>query len=297
VTARIRRALAALTVPAVLLAIAATPIRAADDDPRFEFWLDRPLPEDVAEGIEIPIGLMVWDPAGQQLIANNPPFIRLKPAAGDAEPSMTTLVEDWNGHYGGAVVVPEGGMGEFEMGFGGTACDETSCRRQETLLPVAGVGPPPDAPLPAIAQAEILVGDTPIAGQPTAVSILLQPNVGWSGASFATPDQVILQVREPRAEVIDQVVASAGNRLLRYEAELTLPEAKDYVLEAAEDRGGTAGEVFGASLIPITAEAAPTEATPTIDGGGPSTEVVIVVAFACVVALAVVTLFLAMRRA
>jgi hypothetical protein len=210
---------------------------------------------------------------------------------------MVTLVEDWNGHYGGSLVVPEGGMGAFEMGFGGTACDETSCRRQETLLPVAGVGPPPDAPLPAIAQAEILVGHTPIAGQPIAVSILLEPNVGWSGATFATPDHVILQLRKPRADVIDQVVAAAGNRLLRYEAELTLPEAKVYVLEVAEDRGGTAGEVFGASLIPITAEAASTEAVPAIDGGGPNTEVVIIVAFAGVVALAAVTLFLAMRRA
>jgi hypothetical protein len=288
-------------VSAVLAASAlarmAAPIHAADGDPALELWLDRPLPEDVAEGIEVPIGLMVWDVEGQQLISDNPPFVRLTPATGDVEPTMVTLVEDWNGHYGGALPVPRGGMGTFEIGFGGTACDETSCQRQETLLPVAGVGPPPDAPLPAIAQAEILIGDKPIADQPTAISILLRPNVGWSGASFATPDQVILQVREPRADVIDQVVASAGNRLLRYEAELTLPEAKDYVLQVAEDRGGTAGEVFGASLIPITAEAAPSEAVPATSGGGPSTEVVIVVAFAGVVALAVVTLLVAMRRA
>jgi len=299
VTTRIRRAFVALLLASCVLGLATAPLRAADAEeaPALELWLDRSLPEEAAEGVEIPIGLMVWDVNGGQLMADNPPFIRLRPAAGDAEPSMVTLVEDWNGHYTGTVEVPEGGMGAFEAGFGGTACDETSCRRKEIVLPVAGVGPPPDAPLPAVAQAEILLGDTPIAGEPTRVSIVLQPNVGWSGASFATPDHVILQVREPRADVIDQVVADAGNRPLRYEAEVTLPEAKDYVFEVAEERGGRAGDVFGASIIPITAEAASTEALPAETSGGPSTDVLIVVGFAGVVALAALTLFLAMRRA
>jgi hypothetical protein len=298
-TAGPRRAIATFLAGVMVLVISATPVHAADgeEDRALELWLDRPLPEDVAEGIEIPIGMMVWDRLGHALLTDNPPFVRILPATGDAEPSMISLVEDWSGHYTGTVPVPEGGMGTFEAGFGGTACDETSCRRAETLLPTEGVGPPPDAPLPAIAQAEILVGDAPLAGEPTGISILLQPNVGWSGASFATPDQLILQVREPRAEVIDEVVATPGNRLLRYEAELTLPEAREYLLQAAEDRGGTAGEVFGASLIPVTAGAAPTEAAPAISGGGPSSELLIVVGFAGVVALAAVTLFLAMRRA
>jgi hypothetical protein len=295
-TGGIPRAFGAFLAAAGLLALAAAPLHAAEEDPQLEIWADRPLPEDVAEGIEIPIGLMVWDVQGQDLISDNPPFVRLKPAEGDAEPSTVTLVEDWNGHYGGSLPVPQGGMGTFEIGFGGTACDETSCRRQETIYPIAGVGPPPDASLPSIATAEILVGDPPIAGQPAPVSILLQPNVGWSGASFATPDQVILQVREPRADVIDQVEATLGNRQLRYEAELTLPEARDYVLQVAEDRGGAAGEVFGASLIPVTAAAAPTEAA-QVSGEGPGTELVIVLAFAGVVAVAGVTLVLAMRRA
>ena len=294
-----RRAIATFLAAVTVLALSAPPVHAADakEDRPLELWLDRPLPEDVAEGIEIPIGMMVWDRVGNALVTDNPPFVRIIPASGDAEPSMVSLVEDWSGHYSGTVQVPEGGMGTFEAGFGGTACDETSCRRAETLLLIEGVGPPPDAPLPAIAQAEILVDDTPLAGEATEISILLRPNVGWSGASFATPDQLILQVREPRAEVIDQVVARQGNRLLRYEAELTLPEAREYLLQAAEDQGGTAGEVFGASLIPVTAGAAQTEADPVLSGGGPSTELLIVVGFAGVVALAAVTLFLAMRRA
>jgi hypothetical protein len=297
VTGGIRHALRVLPVVVGVLAVTAAPVHAADDEDRIEFWLDRPLPDDVAVGIEIPIGLMVWDVEEQALISDNPPFVRLNPASGDAEPSMVTLVEDWNGHYGGTLPVPQGGMGEFQLGFGGTGCDETSCRREESVYPVAGVGPPPAAPLPSIAQAEIVVGDPPIAGEPTDVSILLQPNVGWSGASFATPDQLFLQVREPRAEVIDQVVATAGNRLLRYEAELTLPEAKDYLLQVAEDRAGAPGDVFGASLVPITVEADPTDAAPATDGIGPGTDVLIVAGLAGVVALAALTLFLAMRRA
>lgn len=298
-TTRSRRAFGAVLVAGCVLALTTAPLHAADDEqnPPLEFWLDRPLPEDVAEGIEIPIGLMVWDVHGEQLISDNPPFVRLKPAEGDAEPSMVTLVEDWNGHYGGSLPVPQGGQGKFELGFGGTACDETSCRREEALYPIGGVGPPPDASLPSIASAEILVDDPPIAGEPVRVSILLEPNVGWSGASFATPDQVILQVREPRADVIDQVIAHAGNRQLRYEAELTLPDATDYVLQVAEERGGAAGEVFGASLIPVTAEVAPIETVPADASGGPSTEVLIVAGLAGVVALAAVTLFLALRRA
>jgi hypothetical protein len=280
-----------------VLAVAVAQVQAADEERRIEFWLDRPLPDDVAVGIEVPIGVMVWDVEERALVSDNPPFVRLNPASGDAEPSMVILVEDWSGHYGGTIPVPQGGKGEFQFGFGGTACDDTSCRRAETLFPVAGVGPPPDAPLPSIARAEIVVGDPPIAGEPTDVSILLRPNVGWSGASFATPDQLFLQVREPRAEVIDQVVATAGNRLLRYEAELTLPEAKDYLLQVAEDRGGVPGDVFGASLVPITAGVPASGGARANDGTGPGAEVLIVAGLAGVVALAALTLFLAMRRA
>lgn len=280
-----------------VVSVAAAPVRAATDERRIEFWLDRPLPEEVAEGIQIPIGVMVWDVEEQALISDNPPFVRLSSRSGDAEPSMVTLVEDWTGHYGGSLPVPQGGMDTFEIGFGGTACDETSCRRQETIYPIAGVGPPPDASLTSIATAEIVVGERPIAGEPTEVSILLQPNVSWSGASFATPDKLFLQVREPRADVIDQLVATAGNRLLRYEAELTLPEAKDYLLQVAEDRGGSPGDVFGASLVAITAAAAPTRTAPATDSAGLGTDVLIVAGLAGVVALAAVTLFVAMRRA
>jgi hypothetical protein len=113
----IRRAFGAVLAAACVLALAVTPLHAAAAEPPLEFWLDRPLPEDVAEGIEIPIGLMVWDVQAQQLISDNPPFVRLNPAEGDAEPSMVTLVEDWNGHYGGSLPVPQGGLGTFEIGY------------------------------------------------------------------------------------------------------------------------------------------------------------------------------------
>ena len=122
--------------------------------------------------------------------------------------------------------------------------------------------------------------------------------MSWSGASFATPDKLFLQVREPRADVIDQFVATAGNRLLRYEAELTLPKAKDYLLQVAEDRGGSPGDLFGASLVAITAAAAaPTRTAPATDSAGLGADVLVVAGLAGVVALAAVTLFVAMRRA
>jgi hypothetical protein len=293
-----RRALVGIITCLAVFLSAAAPLRAADDgeDRPLELWLDRPLPEDVPAGTEIPIGVMVWDTLAHDLVRNNPPFVRLNPAEGDGEPSMVTLVEDWSGHYSESIVVPDGGMGAFEAGFGGTACDETSCQSQETLFPIGGVGPPPDAPLPSIAQAEIVMDGTPTAGQPTRVSIHLQPNEGWSGETFATPDQLILQVREPRAEVIDQVPAPLGALPLRYEAELTLTEPGDYVLEVAEDRGGADGEVFGASLIPITASAAPTQAAPDATAG-PSLEALVLVGLVAFVVLAAGTLLFAIRRA
>lgn len=293
-----RRALAGFVACLALLVFAAAPLHAADDgeDRPLELWLDRPLPEDIPAGTEIPIGLMVWDTLAHDLVRNNPPFARLRPAEGNAEPSLVTLVEDWSGHYSESIVVPDGGMGAFEAGFGGTACDETSCRRQETLFPIGGVGPPPDAPLPSIAQAEITLDGTPTAGQPTRVSIHLQPNEGWSGETFATPDHVILQVREPRTEVIDLVVVPLGVLGVRYEGELTLAEPGDYVLQVAEDRGGTAGEVFGASLIPITVSAVPTQAAPGWTAG-PPLEGVILVGLVAVVVLAAGTLLFALRRA
>ena len=99
-TGGIRPALRVLLAVVGVLAVAVAPVRAADEAGRIEFWLDRPLPEDVAEGIEIPIGVMVWDAEEQALISGNPPFVRLSPASGGAEPSMVILVEDWSGHYG-----------------------------------------------------------------------------------------------------------------------------------------------------------------------------------------------------
>jgi hypothetical protein len=295
-TAGRRRALAGFLACLAVFWIAASPLRAADEDRPLELWLDRPLPQDVPAGTEIPIGLMVWDTQAQAFVTDNPPFVRLHPAAGDAEPSQVTLVEDWRGHYAETIQVPQAGMGTFEAGFGGTACDETSCRRAETIFPIGGVGPPPGAALPTIATAEILIDGAAVAGQPADVSIHLQPNVAWSGETFATPDQLILQVREPRAEVIDQVPAMPGTTALRYDATILLPEAADYVLQVAADEGGDAPEVFGASLIPITATVAPSS-EPASTGGGPSLELLVVLALAGVVLLAGGALVFAMRRA
>jgi hypothetical protein len=89
-TAGHRRALAGFLTCVAVFWIAASPLHAADKDRPLELWLDRPLPQDVPAGTEIPIGLMVWDPLAQALITDNPPFVRLHPAAGDAEPAQVT---------------------------------------------------------------------------------------------------------------------------------------------------------------------------------------------------------------
>ena len=72
-TAGPRRALATFLAAVTVLVISATPMHAADgeEDRPLELWLDRPLPEDVAEGIEIPIGMMVWDRLEQALVTDN----------------------------------------------------------------------------------------------------------------------------------------------------------------------------------------------------------------------------------
>jgi hypothetical protein len=298
-TAGHRRALVAILAVEAVIAFAAVPAHAADadEDRPLELWMDRPLAEGVPAGTELPIGLMVWDTLAQDLTSGNPPFVRIQPAEGNAEPSLVTLVEDWRGHYSGSIPVPSGGMGEFEAGFGGTACDNEGCRRAEIVLPISGVGPPPEAPLPSIAQAQILVTGTPVAGEPFDVSILLEPNQPWSLQSYATPDRLFVQVREPRAEVIDRVEATPGVSAFRYRTSLTLPAAGDFVLQVAEDRGGAAGEVFGASLIPVTAKAAPTESARATESGGPDTELLIVLGFVGVVLLATGALVVAIRRA
>ena len=245
------------------------PLHAADsENPPWVAWLDHPLPQDAEPGSSIEVGLMLWDNDGQEPIAHFPPFIRLHPATGDAEPSMVGLVEDWSGHYAWQIEVPAGGVGRLEVGLGGTACDANGCQRQESIYPVAGVGPPRDASTPMVAEAAIEIVESVAAGTPTEVTIRLTPNTDWAPGAFPVPDGLFLQVREPRGGVLNEVLAPLLDADdLTYRVTLTLPEPGDFVLQAATGRDVVAKDEFGESLIAV-AVTSPAEAPLAVNDSG-----------------------------
>ncbi len=289
-----RRALgAAIAVLSVWVAVAA-PLRAADvENPPWVAWLDHAIPTDAEPGSQIEVGLMLWDNEGREPIAQFPPFIRIHPATGDAEPSMVGLVEDWSGHYAWTIPVPAGGVGKVEVGLGGTACDANGCQRQESIYPVAGVGPPPDASSSMIAEAAIEVVESIAAGTPTEVTIRLTPNTEWAPGAFPVPDGLVLQVRQPRGGVLEELpVPLLDADSLSYQVSLTLPQPGDFVLQAATVSSAETTDTFGESLVAISVNEAAAEPPPESRG-------VDLVWVALVGGLAILTLgvVVALRRA
>jgi hypothetical protein len=273
---------------------AAAPAHAADAEiPAWVAWLDHPLPTDAEAGSQLDVGLMLWDNESREPIAQFPPFVRIHPATGDAEPSMAGLVEDWSGHYRWTIEVPAGGLGKVEVGLGGTACDANGCQRQEQIYPIAGVGPPPDASPPMVAEATIEVVESIAAGTSTEVTIRLTPNTDWDEGAFAVPDGLVLQVRQPRGGVLDELPAPLLDADdLAYRASLSLAEPGEFVLQAASTANAEAKDTFGESLIAVTVTPAPPP--PAASGSGPDLLWVAIVGGLAILTLGVV---FAVRRA
>jgi len=239
---------------------AASPVRGASPAaseqpparPEFEVWLDRPVPADASPGDQVDVGATVWDRLGGEIPRMGATmFLRIVPAEGSAAPSQTTARTDWPGHYRGSVEVPAGGIGRLELGVTGTSCVNDVCQRDDWVFAMGGVGPPPDAPIPALAEAQITVEDDLVAGTPSAVTVAVTPQGDWE--SFPAPDSIVVRAREPRGPNLATAslpLTDPAGRL--YKGEITIPRSGDLVLEAATDEDGGDATRFGTSMIPVT---------------------------------------------
>ncbi len=255
-----------------------------------QVWLDKQLPTDVPPGTAVYLGVTLWDQAHQRLVPAQSTEYWWRPALGEVvAPDRGILTEDWLGHGTAEIVVPTQGIGALEIGFTGTSGTRTGgLEPDNTIFPICGVGPPPDAPLPLVARATLDLAAPIVAGQESVAMIALQPNADWEPGTFRAPSQLLLRARLPRGSVdasvpANLVDASAG----RYRATITLTEPGAYILEAASstETGGTFSS--SAQRVNVVANAS---AAPTNSGSGPGVLLPVLLLVGAVVVVAVVVL-------
>jgi len=280
--------------PAASMGASPPPSPAAGPTVGPEAWLDRPAPSaGDAPGTLVTVGFTLWDPVGGALLSGTFPYVRLQPLGGGS-PTEADAAETWRGHFAASLVIPAGGVGDLEIGAGGTACDSNGCRPADTAFRIAGVGPPPDAPLPAIATASIVrPPDVVRAGSPVAIGVRLVPNAAWDPASFPMPDALYLGVGVARGRALDPVavpLVDAGTGA--YRVSVTFPEPGDYTLRVSTAAQPARDDQFATALITVSVEpsgGAPPDAAPDGGpGGGVDPLVVGGLALAAAVVVAVV---------
>jgi hypothetical protein len=285
-------AVAALALPAAIDAASPSPSAEPSASPSeqpfdsgIDAWLDRPVPTDAPVGSTIRIGATIWGRDMEQLLPGMLPFIRLRPATGSAAPAEQPSRQDWPGHVFASLEVPEGGAGTVEIGMAMQACGSSGCDGDmEFLFTIAGFGPPPGAPLPAIATATIEpMGEPVIAGQPIEIRVRLEWLGDWEdGGDVHLPGQVFVLVREPRGPDIDSVAVPASSTTSGlYEGSVTFPGAGDYALEVSTKPVREITTTFSASTLRVSA--APGPDGPIGEAGGPPLPIVLVVAIALLV--------------
>src|SRR5262245_38136618 len=150
------------------------------DRPPIEVWLDRELPASPQAGSTLEVGATVWDTLGNEIPRMGATlFLRAVPPGGGL-PTQAVAISDWHGHYRGSIQVPAGGLDRLELGVTGTICENDVCRPDDWVFPVAGFGPPTGALVTSLAEARIVLGAGDLrAGEPSAISVAVQPNADW----------------------------------------------------------------------------------------------------------------------
>ena len=141
-------------------------------------------------------------------------------------------------------------MDRLELGVTGTVCENDACRPDDWVFDIAGVGPPPDAPISLLAEARILLPDAPTAGTPTEVTVILTPHADWE--ALPAPDSIVVRAREPRGPTMaTATLPPVDADGLTYSGAITIPRTGELVLEAATDEDGGDATRFGTSMIRV----------------------------------------------
>lgn len=259
------------------VAQAASPSLPASEPPATDFslqiWLDRAIPPGLEVGGNIEIGLTVWEPRAGEMLELGGLFVRLKPATGTAAPSEREALPDGQapGHLVARLPVPEGGAGEVEVGFHGQSCDASgTCTTTDSLLPITGIGPPPDAsPIDLFRAVITPPADPLVAGVPADVVVDLVPRVDWDPSAIHLPDQLLLIARQTRGPDLANVPLARGTSVgTPYTGQLTLPDAGEVSLEVDLPAGNGADEVFPDSFLRVIVVPSDDPSLGPTDGAG-----------------------------
>ncbi len=254
-----------VALPAVATAASPTP----SVPPSVEAWLDSSLiaPTDTPPGGRVEVALTLWDPQHHALSSLDGVFARLRPATGKAAPTTADATADWPGHVVIDLESPLGGPGKVEFGVHGADGDHR--------LKIAGVGPPPDAPVADLVGAQLLpvVGDV-VAGRPFPLAVNVLAHGLWDVDALHLPDRLIVSAAHPGGPELSQAeLEPSGAPGTPYTGHLTIPETGDVELtmlipaNGGEDQpiaGSTAnvtviegGRVDGASSASVAPAATP----------------------------------------
>ena len=219
-------------------------------------WLDAPLPAAAPAGSILQVGALVFRDDQEPLVGVTLQ-LRLHPASGSAEPTFDYGHQDFAGHVVAELEVPEGGVGALDIVLPGTMCENDVCGPVETMIPVRGVGPPPDVPLSTLATTLTTPPiEALVAGRASSFQITVQPRIEWPEPGLDLPSAIWLQVRVSRGPVIQDVAANLDDPLTgRYVVPITFPEPGEYVLEAGTRPEADGTDLLPGSLIRVTVEA------------------------------------------
>jgi hypothetical protein len=218
-------------------------------------------------------GFSFWSTQLHEFFPMGGIYARLHPATGDAAATEAAITEDFPGHVVASMVVPEGGLGDLEVGVRESACTAPGgCPDLEARFDIAGVGPPPDAAPSDLIAAEILplVGDT-VVGREFPISAKVLPRGLWSFDTLALPDHLVAVARRPGGpELASGELRPSGQRGTPFTGRLSIPEAGDMQISVALPLdGGGAREIPGSAVQRTVIEGGPKATGGTSGSGAP----------------------------
>jgi len=262
---------------------------------------------DAPPGGIIEAGFSFWDAREGDFFQPGDVYVLLHPATGKAAPSEGRVSSNFPGHVMAALVIPEGGPGEIEVGLLQQACvtaagGGTTCGYQRAPFVVAGEGPPPDARPDQLLGAEILplVGDT-VVDREFPVSVNVVPKGDWTDDQLSLPDHLVAIARHPGGETLSTGELRPGAQPgTPWTGKLSIPETGDVEIVIAIPRDdGTNVEIDGATVdrqviqggrpasnAPVatsSAAAAPASPVPASSDGVPTIAIVGIIAVVVVV--------------